>query len=135
MSRYVEPSSVKGRVVVRDVTVVDPLSGVRTPGQDVVVEGERIVSVTTTGAPVPGAHVVEGRARFVVPGFMDMHMHALNTPEDVDGSYALMLANGVVGFRQMSGSRALLKSRREGTLPRPTGAPALRHSGTQGDRG
>ncbi|GAA1369442.1 amidohydrolase family protein [Streptomyces beijiangensis] len=131
MSRYVQPSSINGRVVVRDVIVVDPLDGTRTPGQDVVVEGNRITSVTTTGAPVSGAHVVEGRGRFVVPAFMDMHMHALNTPEDVDGTYALMLANGVVGFRQMSGSRELLKSRREGTLPRPTGAPALK--ATAGD--
>ncbi|MFJ8868926.1 amidohydrolase family protein [Streptomyces sp. NPDC102473] len=131
MSRYVEPSSINGRVVVRDATVVDPLDGRRTPGQDVVVEGNRITSVTATGAPLADAHVVEGRGRFVVPAYMDMHMHALNTPEDVDGTYALMLANGVVGFRQMSGTRALLKSRREGTLPRPTGAPALK--ATAGD--
>ncbi|MCX4831626.1 amidohydrolase family protein [Streptomyces sp. NBC_01016] len=131
MSRYVEPSSVNGRVVVRDVTVVDPLDGRRTPGQDVVVEGGRITSVTATGAPTSDAHVVEGRGRFVVPGYMDMHLHALNTPKDVDGTYALMLANGVVGFRQMSGNRALLKSRSAGTLPQPTGAPALK--ATAGD--
>ncbi|NED84957.1 amidohydrolase family protein [Streptomyces sp. SID11233] len=131
MSRYVEPSTVNGRVLVRDVTVVDPLDGRHTPGQDVVVEGNRITSVTATGAPAGGAHVVEGRGRFVVPGLMDMHMHALNTPKDVDGTYALMLANGVVGFRQMSGNRALLKSRSRGTLPRPTGAPTLR--ATAGD--
>ncbi|WP_406314445.1 amidohydrolase family protein [Streptosporangium sp. NBC_01639] len=131
MSRYVEPSSINGRVLIRDVTVADPLDGRRTPGQDVVVEGNKIKSVTATGAPVAGAHVVEGGGRFVVPAFMDMHTHALNTPEDVDGAYALMLANGVVGFRQMSGSRALLKSRHEGTLPQPTGAPALK--ATAGD--
>ncbi|MFI5761847.1 amidohydrolase family protein [Streptomyces sp. NPDC051563] len=131
MSRYVEPSVVRGRVWLRDVTVVDPLDGSTTTGQDVVVEGDRIVSVTATGAKAVDAHVVEGGGRFAVPAFMDMHMHALNTPDDVDGTYALMLANGVVGFRQMSGSRALLKSRREGTLPRPTGAPALK--ATAGD--
>ncbi|MGW2282622.1 amidohydrolase family protein [Streptomyces sp. NPDC001770] len=131
MSRYVEPSAVNGRVVVRDVTVVDPQDGRRTPGQDVVVDGGRITSVTATGGPMAEAHVVEGRGRFVVPGFMDMHMHALNTPKDVDGTYALMLANGVVGFRQMSGNKALLKSRSRGTLPRPTGAPALK--ATAGD--
>lgn len=131
MSRYVEPSGVTGRVVIRDVTVVDPLDGRRTPGQDVVVDGGRITSVTATGGPVAEPHVVEGRGRFVVPGFMDMHMHALNTPKDVDGTYALMLANGVVGFRQMSGNKALLKSRRQGTLPQPTGSPVLK--ATAGD--
>lgn len=131
MSRYVEPSSVNGHVVIRDVTVVDPLDGARTSGQDVVVEGSRITTVTPTGAPVTSAHVVEAQGRFVVPAFMDMHMHALNTPEDIDGAYALMLANGVVGFRQMSGTKTLLQSRREGTLPRPTGAPILK--ATAGD--
>ncbi|MEU8710004.1 amidohydrolase family protein [Streptomyces sp. NPDC048565] len=131
MSRYVEQPSVKGHVLLRDVIVVDPLDGRRTPGQDVVVEGGRITSVTATGSPATHAHVVEGRGRFVVPAFMDMHLHALNTPEDVDGSYALMLANGVVGFRQMSGNRALLESRSKGTLPQPTGAPALK--ATAGD--
>ncbi|MEU6763766.1 amidohydrolase family protein [Streptomyces sp. NPDC046853] len=131
MSRYVEPSAIHGHVVVRDVTVIDPLDGRGSSGQDVVIEGNRITSVTATGAAVGGAHVVEGRGRFVVPAYSDMHLHALNTPDDVDGTYALMLANGVVGFRQMSGNRALLKSRREDTLPRPTGAPALK--ATAGD--
>ncbi|WP_411074898.1 amidohydrolase family protein [Streptomyces sp. cmx-4-7] len=131
MSKYVHPSTTGARVRLRDVTVIDPLDGSRTPGQDVTVENGRITSVTATGTQVTDAHVVEGRGRFVVPGFMDMHLHALNTPEDVDGTYALMLANGVVGFRQMSGDRALLTSRREDTLPRPTGAPALK--ATTGD--
>ncbi|GAA3309448.1 amidohydrolase family protein [Streptomyces cinereospinus] len=81
--------------------------------------------MTATGAPVDGAHVVEGRGRFLVPAFMDMHTHAPEIPDDIDGTYALMLAKGIAGFRQMSGSRALLAARREGTLPAPTGAPAL----------
>ncbi|MFD5717157.1 amidohydrolase family protein [Streptomyces sp. NPDC127036] len=126
MSRYVAPSSVHRHVLIRDVTVVDPLDGSRTAGQDVVVEGNRITTVTATGVAAGDARVVEGSRRYVVPGYMDMHMHALETPQDIDGTYALMLANGVVGFRQMSGNRALLKSRREGTLPQPTGAPALK---------
>lgn len=131
MSRYVAPSAVTGKVVLRDVTVIDPLDGSRTSGQDVRVEGDRISSVSATGALFDGAHVVEGRGRFVVPAYQDMHTHALNTPEDVDGAYALMLVNGIAGFRQMSGDRALLKSRRAGTLPSPTGAPELK--ATAGD--
>ncbi|MEU6444846.1 amidohydrolase family protein [Streptomyces sp. NPDC047046] len=134
MSRYVEPARVRGRVVFRDVTVVDPVAGSGTAGVDVATEEGRIVSVSPSGAdsaPADGAHVVEGGGRFLVPGFTDSHTHALNTPEDVDGAYALMLTQGVVGFRQMSGNRALLAARREGRLPRPNGAPALR--ATAGD--
>ncbi|WP_353946641.1 amidohydrolase family protein [Streptomyces sp. HUAS MG91] len=125
MSRYVEPSAVHGRTVIRNVIVVDPVEGSAMSGADVVVDAGRIVSVASATDAGAGAQVIEGRGRFLVPGFMDMHMHALNTPDDVDGTYALMLANGVVGFRQMSGSRDLLTARREDRLPRPTGAPAL----------
>lgn len=133
MSRYVEPSTVQGRLVIRDVTVVDPVEGTGTSGVDVVTDAGRIVSVSATGsaAPEADAQVIEGHGRFLVPGFMDMHMHALNTPDDVDGAYALMLANGVVGYRQMSGNKELLKARRADRLPQPTGAPALK--ATAGD--
>ncbi|MGW3560768.1 NAD(P)H-dependent oxidoreductase [Streptomyces sp. NPDC000963] len=52
-----------------------------------VVTALEMTPVSEAGAPAADAHVVEGRGRFVVPGFMDMHLHALNTPEDVDGTY------------------------------------------------
>jgi hypothetical protein len=51
------------------------------------------------------------------------HAHALNDPGQVAGAYALMLANGVTGFRQMSGSQKLLRDPRAGRLPAPA-APA-----------
>ncbi len=62
--------------------------------------------------------------RFIVPGYNDMHSHALNLGNP-SGSLALMLAEGVTGFRQMSGSPALLKKRRDNTLPIGPVAPAL----------
>jgi hypothetical protein len=62
--------------------------------------------------------------KFVVPGYNDMHSHALNLA-DPSGSSALMLAEGITGFRQMSGSPALLKKRREDALPIGPAAPAL----------
>lgn len=125
MSRYVGAPGVSGSVVIRGVTVVDPVDGTAQAGQDVRVEAGRITAVDVTGGDPGDAHVVEGDGRYLVPGFMDMHAHPLNTPDDVDGAYALMLANGIVGFRQMSGSTRLLRDRRSGKLPSPTGAPAL----------
>ena len=59
-----------------------------------------------------------------MPGYNDMHSHALNLG-DPSGSLALMLAEGVTGFRQMSGSPALLRKRRDNTLPIGPAAPAL----------
>ena len=52
-----------------------------------------------------------------------MHSHALND-NDPD-ELALMLANGITGFRQMSGSPALLDLRRSGKLPSSASAPEV----------
>ena len=111
-------------MVIQDVTVVDPVDGTAHASLDVRIEAGRIVAVEATGAAAP-PNVVDGHGHYLVPGFLDMHAHALNTPDDVDGAYALMLANGVVGFRQMSGNARLLADRKAGKLPAPTGAPTL----------
>lgn len=44
---------------------------------------------------------------------------------NISGPLALMLANGITGFRQMSGSADLLEERREHRLPLGSAAPAL----------
>jgi len=127
VSRYAAPPTLSGEFLIREVTVVDPVDGSAAAGMDVHVKGGKIVAVShsRTESIESRSPVVDGRGRYLVPGFMDMHAHALNSPDDVDGAYALMLANGVVGFRQMSGSPALLAHRAAGTLPAPLGAPAL----------
>jgi imidazolonepropionase-like amidohydrolase len=53
-----------------------------------------------------------------------MHAHPLDSSYPKD-SLPLMLANGITGFRQMSGSPELLEQRRQGTLLPSTGVPAL----------
>jgi hypothetical protein len=45
-----------------------------------------------------------------------MHAHVLNV-DDPTNDLALMLANGITGWRQMAGSSEILKERRNGTLP------------------
>ena len=61
---------------------------------------------------------------YVVPGYADMHAHPLGR-RDPTGGLALMLANGVTGFRQMHGSLDLLARRRDGALDLPDASPAL----------
>jgi cytosine/adenosine deaminase-related metal-dependent hydrolase len=114
------------QLMIRGVTVVDPRDGSLRAGQDVRIAGERIVSVEPAGdgPPVPAsAQVVDAAGRYLVPGFTDMHAHPLGAG-DPSGSFDLMLAHGVTGFRQMSGSARMLKDRAAGTLM-PAGAPRL----------
>jgi cytosine/adenosine deaminase-related metal-dependent hydrolase len=113
------------QLLIRGVTVVDPRDGSLQADQDVHVAGEKIVSVEPTagdGQGVP-ARVVEAAGQYLVPGFNDMHAHPLGAG-DPSGRLDLMLAHGVTGFRQMSGSDRLLTDRAAGTLM-PAGAPGL----------
>ena len=71
-----------------------------------------------------GEVCLDASGKFVVPGYNDMHSHVLEL-EEPSGGLALMLAEGVTGFRQMSGSPERLKERRDQTLPVGKDAPAL----------
>jgi imidazolonepropionase-like amidohydrolase len=111
--------------VLRDLTVVDTRDGSHAPHRDVLLDGGRIAAITPTGAPSPaGADVVDGGGRFAVPGYVDMHGHPLNSPRP-DGALELMLAHGITGFRQMSGTTELLRRRAAGRLDLPERSPAL----------
>ena len=107
-------------------TVVDPRDGSIAADVSVRIRDGRIVEVSPRGTARedPNTERIDAAGRFIVPGYNDMHSHALNLGNP-SGSLALMLAEGVTGFRQMSGSPALLKKRRNNTLPIGPVAPAL----------
>lgn len=107
-------------------TVVDPRDGSTAANVSIRIQGGRIVEVVAARAADgdSAADRIDAAGKFIVPGYNDMHSHALNLP-DPSGSLALMLAEGVTGFRQMSGSPALLQRRRDNALPIEPAAPAL----------
>lgn len=123
--RPVSRLPVAGRLVLANATVVDVRDGRLLPGRTVLMDGGQIVSVTSGQGPSPdrGARVVDAAGLYVVPGYNDMHAHALGL-SDPSGALALMLANGVTGFRQMHGSDAMLAERRESRLPIGPDTPA-----------
>ncbi len=106
-------------------TVVNPRDGTAA-NANVLIQGGRIVDLFPGGAAHedPLTDCIDVSGKFVVPGYNDMHSHVLNL-SDPSGSLALMLAEGVTGFRQMSGSPELLAKRRDNRLPIGTAAPAL----------
>jgi imidazolonepropionase-like amidohydrolase len=119
----VSPSTAK--LLIRGATVVDTRDGSLQFDQDVLIEGERIVSVgpSQQGEVLPTLHVVEAHGKYLIPGFADMHAHPLSQKNPA-GSLELMLAHGITGFRQMSGSVQMLKQRDAGTLL-PSDSPRL----------
>jgi len=112
-------------LVIANVNVVDPRDGSIAQNRDVTIVDGVITTVEPASSLRPaGAYRVDAAGKFVVPGYNDMHAHALNE-KDPTGALELMLAYGITGFRQMSGSDALLAARRNGTLPVGVGMPRV----------
>jgi imidazolonepropionase-like amidohydrolase len=117
---------VAGKLQIRGVTIVDTHNGKLTPAVDILMDEGRIVAITPTSAVAKNSSVrsIAATGKFAVPGYNDMHVHVLDQ-ENSSALFALMLAEGITGFRQMSGSPELLEKRRNGTLPIGKSAPAL----------
>jgi imidazolonepropionase-like amidohydrolase len=95
------------------VTVIDVERGQALPGMTVIVEGERIAQVGRQPALriPPGARVVDGAGRFLIPGLWDMHVHTAFGdwfPGARDIALPLFVANGVTGVRDMGGDLEVL---------------------------
>ncbi|MGD0698618.1 MAG: amidohydrolase family protein [Trebonia sp.] len=118
------------RLVVRNVTIVDTRDGTLAPNADVHISDGVIAAITTAdpdaavAAALTDAEVVDGSGKYLIPGYLDMHAHPL-TEKHPAGDLELMLANGITGFRQMSGSPQLLRERSAGRLPLPADSPGV----------
>ncbi|WNV85677.1 amidohydrolase family protein [Umezawaea sp. Da 62-37] len=109
---------------IANVAVVDPRDGSITADQDIRIADGRIAGIGAAAGPDRDQTTVDGRGRFVVPGFVDMHAHPLNLG-DPTRELGLMLAFGVTGYRQMSGTPDLLRRRRDRGPAVDDGTPAL----------
>ncbi|MDQ2985645.1 MAG: hypothetical protein M3R13_02850 [Armatimonadota bacterium] len=90
-----------------DVSVIHPGSTHIAQHQNVVVQGDRIVSVDHSPPP-RNARVVNAKGKYLIPGLWDMHVHWYERE-----LFGLFTANGVTGIRQMFGAPELLKFRKE----------------------
>ena len=98
-------------VVITDVMIVDVDGGHTVGPRTVLVEDGRIASIDAPGAVrIPdSAQRVDGRGRFLIPGLTDMHVHLFNLSSHRppnDWSFAMYVANGVTGVRDMRSDAA-----------------------------
>lgn len=94
-------------LVISGITLVDIASGRVDANMTVHVEGSRIVRVektTDTRAPA-GAHVVDGRGQFLIPGLWDMHVHLSYARSS---ALPALVANGVTAVRDLGSDLAEL---------------------------
>lgn len=62
-------------LVIRGATLIDGNGGAPQPNTTVVIEGNRITTVTTQTITPPGAQVIDATGKYLIPGLMDMHVH------------------------------------------------------------
>lgn len=114
------------RLVLKGVTIVDTHDGTLARNMTIVIADGKIVRIAAAGV-IPAdrsARTIDLSGTFVVPSYNDLHAHPL-TMADPEGALTLMLANGITGVRQLSGSPAMLAARAQGTLVPAVEGPAL----------
>ena len=110
----------RGLLAVRHVSVIPMTTDTLLRDATVIVRDGRIIAVgpTATTTVPPGAQVVEGAGKFLIPGLADMHVHLLSDGDEVHDSagpaeLGVMLANGVTAARLMIGTPEQLTLRRD----------------------
>ncbi len=84
-------------LLIERVTLIDGTGRAPVTGASVLVEGDRIIAVSTETIVVNGAVTrIDGRGKFLIPGLMDMHVH-LSAGRD-DGSNAEPGVRALHGF-------------------------------------
>lgn len=97
--------------VIGNVTVVDTRDGTLRPGQTLVLDDGKIVRIVSGPVAVSGAaRLVDGSGKYVVPGYLDMHTHAMLSANKPVTAWPLLVASGVTGVREMAGSAQLIEA-------------------------
>ncbi|GAA1877454.1 amidohydrolase family protein [Asanoa iriomotensis] len=106
------PAAADRMTAITHVTVIDATGAPAQRDMTVLLRGGRILAVEPSrrvGA-LPGAHVIDGRGKFLIPGLANMHNHTF------DGAaieLPLHIVNGVTTVRDMSANADVTQWRRE----------------------
>ena len=114
----VPPIDVAQGTVIDNITVVDTRDGSTSPGMTLVLDQGRIARMLPTHPLRPlrvasGVTRVDGSGQYVVPGYLDMHTHAMPAPGQPQTHWPVLLAHGITGVREMSGSPAQIERARQ----------------------
>jgi imidazolonepropionase-like amidohydrolase len=104
------------QLVLAHVSVIDSTGRAPQADQTVVIDNGRIVSIApAASAKIPkNVRVVDATGKVLIPGLWDMHVHLAGVNADPGWSkqvlLPLLLANGIVGVRDMGGDLEALRA-------------------------
>ncbi len=125
------------RLIIRGATMIDGTGAPPVGPVDITIEGNRIASITSAGTPglpprtrpVPqGARVIEAAGMYVLPGFIDLHLHTGDSAKTPDAEYVykLWLAHGITTGRGVEfGEYSWAKSERARSAKNEITAPRM----------
>lgn len=121
-----EQPSASYELLLNNVTIVDTRTGGLTSGMSILCAGGVIRAIAPMGTleASENTKVVDAAGKYAVPGYLNMHMHVIGD-KHTDETMESLLANGITGFRQMSGSYELLKEWHSGAFTRSVDRAAL----------
>lgn len=102
------------RLIIRGATLIDGSGAPARGPVDIVIEGNRIVEVKSVGAPhapidederpVDATREINASGSYVMPGFVNNHVHVGDVPKAPDAEYAykLWMAHGITTIRGVS---------------------------------
>ena len=109
-------------VVVRGGTLIDVRDGRLMEDVTVVIDGDRIVSVTQGGTAPAGATVLDAKGKYILPGLMDLHVHYKEwAPE-------LYLNHGVTTVVSLGDTYQWIRAQKEGVEKGLIPGPRIFHS-------
>ncbi len=97
-------------LLIRNISIVDNVNGIIIPEQDVLIRGDIIEEIASTGNLVAD-EIIDGSGKFLIPGLSDMHTHPVTTGRSARNDLFLFLAHGVTTIRVMWGFEGHLKLR------------------------
>ncbi len=96
------------KLVIEDGSIIDTRNGAVMEHRTILIEDGRIIRVARVGevSKARNAEVVAARGLWVLPGFIDMHVHGSSR---ADVPLVLYVANGVTSIRDLGGPLSSLQ--------------------------
>ena len=116
MSSVITPSEEPAPIAIVHATVINRHGIASQADQTIIISGNKVLAEGPADKiKVPkNAQVVDARGKFLIPGLWDMHVHIAGLNADPEWSkpvlLPLLLANGIVGVRDMGGDLPTLQS-------------------------
>jgi imidazolonepropionase-like amidohydrolase len=99
-------------MLVRNASLVHPATGEIEINRCVWINGKRIDRISSCNPSDTAGHVIDADGKWIIPGLWDMHVHAVWDIAVYPDLFADFVEYGVVGIRDMGGTREALADAR-----------------------